>query len=557
MAHRAVSFIIEHPALWPAVVFAIVAPIHILRADPQKRSAHFTAREGRVLVACGIAAIALFIFSLVSYLSSNGFLDLWESLSGSIAALLRRGQRVYPDLSTEERYASPYGPFLFITLAASQWLFGASAFGTKLPCVLAALISVGLLWLIVYRRSGSAPFAFVFAGLESALLLAFRIQAFWPKPDGLILLMVSAALVGVLRCNLFSQSIVGVCLGVAIGLKPHAAVYFLPLIPLAQLRGWKLRDFIGSGAAALCVAAAPFIAFPTHFSFRNYILLLAMTAHEGFSFGDALRFLKWVGLLAALIIVVDRWQRSAVELSRTERRFRLRYRVAIAVALALAAVPGAAIGAGPRHVMPFIPLILWDVSSRFCKGEIQVCGRDRPTWRLLAYCAAAACLMVAIQTVGRVLEWRTAGERAVLAQQAELRRVLADYKHANILMGAGSDQHRGTLMARHELTFAGHPIGIDVASAMDYQRARLPEPNLQKLTAELRGRGREIVWVVPHGEPFTTSNIYDGQPLFSDGFRREFHEAFHATERRSFFDVYSAKAPPPDTTDAPELRKTD
>jgi hypothetical protein len=152
-----------------------------------------------VLVLGGIAAIALFVFTVTNYLYSDAFSDLWESSIASISTILLRGQAVYPDLSTEERYALPYGPFLFITLALSQWLLGATTFATKLPCVLAAVTSVGLLWLVVYRRSRSVATATVFAGLESALLLAFRIQAFWPKPDGLLLLAVSVALVAVLR----------------------------------------------------------------------------------------------------------------------------------------------------------------------------------------------------------------------------------------------------------------------------------------------------------------------------------------------------------------------
>jgi hypothetical protein len=46
---------------------------------------------------------------------------------------------------------------------------------------------------------------------------------------------------------------------------------------------------------------------------------------------------------------------------------------------------------------------------------------------------------------------------------------------------------------------------------------------------------------MPHGEPFSLSNIYDAQPVFSEKFRRTFREQFALAETTPFFDVYAAK----------------
>jgi hypothetical protein len=190
---------------------------------------------------------------------------------------------------------------------------------------------VALLWFVVYRRSRSVGIATVFAGLESALLLAFRMQAFWPKPDGLLLLVVSVGLVAVLRMKLPSQAVLGVCLGVAVGLKPHGAAYFLPILALAHQRGWRWQQFAGAAAAAVCVLAVPFLLLAPLFSLPRYVGILKMAVHEGFAFADLLRYAKWAGLLMALIVVSEQWQQPAERLSRAERRFRFRYRASIAV----------------------------------------------------------------------------------------------------------------------------------------------------------------------------------------------------------------------------------
>jgi hypothetical protein len=147
--------------------------------------------------------------------------------------------------------------------------------------------------------------------------------------------------------------------------------------------------------------------------------------------------------------------------------------------------------------------------------------------------------MVAIQTAVRIQELRVIGEQETLPQQAELRRLLQDYRAATVLMGVGEDPRSSTLMSRHEMVFAGHPIGIDSAALMDYRRAGLPEPNLDKLESDLQQRTqREIVWIVPRGEPFSAGNFYDDKPLFSDEFRRAFHKEYRVAERTAFFDVY-------------------
>jgi hypothetical protein len=103
------------------------------------------------------------------------------------------------------------------------------------------------------------------------------------------------------------------------------------------------------------VLAVPFLLLAHLFSLPRYIGILKMAIHEGFAFADLLRCVKWAGLLMALVVVSDRWQQPAEQLSREERRFRFRYRASILLGFALASVPGAAYTAGPRHLLPFIP----------------------------------------------------------------------------------------------------------------------------------------------------------------------------------------------------------
>lgn len=163
--------------------------------------------------------------------------------------------------------------------------------------------------------------------------------------------------------------------------------------------------------------------------------------------------------------------------------------------------------------MPFLPLILYDVGLRFSAGAVRMCGPDRPIWRLVAYSALASCFMIATQTAGRIIQARGTAQHPSVARQSEIRRVLSAHLESTILTGAGGDQTMALAFFRHELVFAGHAIGIDIASAMDYRKAGLPQPNLTKLTAELWERHhRPVLWLIPHGEPFSLNSVYTGQP---------------------------------------------
>jgi hypothetical protein len=540
--NEGVWFLWQHPALWPAVLFLLVAPVHVWLSPAGKRSADFTATELRNMVIAGAGALFLFLACAGLYLFSETLVDMWESSSASLAAALRRGETIYPDLSTEQRYGIPYGPYLYIILALSQTLLGPTLFATKLPAIAAAIAAISLMGVAVYRRSGSVQLAVVFAGFEAAILLAFRFQAFWPKSDSLILLAVTLGLVAVLRRALPSQIVLGICAGAAVAMKPHAAAYFLPLIALAKYRGWSVRELSVCGITAAVAASLPFVVAPTQFSFPNYVGLLEMAAAEGFGVADAMRCLKWSALLAGLVVVGDQWQKGNEQLTPAELRFRRQYRVLLAIGLALASVPGATHGGGPRHLMPFVPLVLFDFSSHFCRATMLTAGRDRPLWRLLFYCSFAACLFVAIQTGARVLEAHRRIDVGASEERAELRRVLNSSPGTTFLMGAGSDEGLTLLLARHEVVLAGHPLGIEVAAIMDYCRAGLPEPDVGRLSLELTQQtGRPLAWIVPRGEPFSLSNIYDGTPVFSPAFRRAFVEQYGIAERTRFFDVYVAR----------------
>ncbi|MDQ6654375.1 MAG: hypothetical protein M3Y80_00990 [Verrucomicrobiota bacterium] len=541
---QATSFLWNHPALWPVALFAVVAPV--LYGGAGFTRARLSHPEAVALVTGAVLCLGLFAFNVLFYLSSSSFLDLWESLSGSIASLLRNGGEVYPNLAHEERYASPYGPVLYLTIAASQWAFGASVFATKLPCAVAALAAVGLMWGIVYAQSKSIGLASVFAGVEGALLLAFRTQAFWPKPDALILLLVTVGWVVAWQRSWRWGVVMGVCIGLAVDLKPHAAAYFLPLAVLGYRNGWSARAFVVAGFAALLTTALPFALLPHQFPLLNYLRILVMTVHEGFGLDSALNFFKWAVLLAGLLFIADHWQRrDSPAMPPTSRRIRMFYRGAVALGILLVAVPGASIGSGPRHLMPFIPLILLPVSLRLSRRGVEESVPENALWRALTYCVLASCLLIAGQTTGRTVEACSLYSDVHENGRRELQRVAAQYAPAAVLLGAGDNEHVALAFLRHELVFAGNPIGIDLASTMDYRRAGVPESNLAKLGQELRHRchGRPIVWVLPRGEPFSFVSVYDSRPVFSEAFRREFSDAFELRERSRYFDIYMAKSP--------------
>ena len=282
----------------------------------------------------------------------------------------------------------------------------------------------------------------------------------------------------------------------------------------------------------------------SQFPLENYVVFLGLTLREGTGTREMLGFFRWIGLLAAFVYVFDRLTVHPRAMTDEERRLRLAYRISLALAVLLVALPACSVGAGQPHLIPLIPLFLLAAGDRF-SDRLRVRWRPapHPFWVSAAVSTITACLVIAVQGALRAERFHAGADAAARACTADARRLLAKYAHRTVLNGSGS----GSLLTayqRHTTVFAGHPIGIDAAAVMDYQRAGAEEPDLKRFTNEMRTRHRrELVWVLPRDEPpFAGQNIYDlDRWVYSQGFRRDFQEWFELREQTQFYDVYLPK----------------
>lgn len=541
-----VHFVSEHPSLWPALLLVVLLPLVLAVAGQPVDAARFARRRVRVLALFGVLGVALFAATALTYLHCASFWDIFESREASVAALLRRGGTVYPGPETQERYCAPYGPALYLILAGSQAVFGASVWATKLPSCVAALAALALFWQVARRQYASRAAAWALTGLEAALLMAFRQLPFWAKSDPLVLCASTAGLFAAFRPGWGWCAALGVCSGVATDLKPHALAYFLPSLVVAWQTGWRQRQYALWAAVTAAVALGPWVVMRAEFPVENYLGFLVLTAHEGVGAREILGFARWVGLLTALVFVFDRLTLHPHGLSPEERRLRRAYRAALGVAVVLVTVPACSVGAGQPHLIPLIPLFLLAAGDRF-SATLRVRWRPaaRPVWVAAAGAGALACVLVTLQTTARMERFHTGTDAAARACAADASRLLTKYAGRTVLTGSGGGGDMETLYQRHLAVFAGNPIGLDAAAVMDYQRGGAGAPDFERFAAEMRARQqRALVFLLPRGaDPFSLTNLYDARdPAYLPEFRREFLAQFKRSEPSEFYDVYVPKA---------------
>jgi hypothetical protein len=420
-------------------------------------------------------------------------------------------------------------------------LLGASTFSSKLPCCLAAGLAIGLFWWILRRRGLPALAACALAGLTATSVLAFRVTVFWTKSDALIFLVVTVGIWAAFRRNWPGCTLLGACIGLAMGLKVTAAAYFLPILVIAFCTGWSWRDFVICGAALLAFLLLPFVLMPRQFPWMSYLAFFRTVSREGLGLGPAINYLRWVAMLTGLIWVSDQFIHQSI--TRQSRWRRWAYRGALACGLVLIAIPASAVGACAHHVMPFVPLALLSFGNLFERNERPAWQYSKkPLWRAAAYAIFSACALVAIQTACQFVRTRTEIDGAARACEKDLRQILTHDRQSTILMGTSRGDESGLpARFRYLLVFAGNPIGLDAAVVSDYQFGGMADPELRRLLEAIRQRNqRSILWLLPRGgAPFTSTNWYDGnRQIYPERFRRDFSDRFKLRETTAFFDIY-------------------
>jgi hypothetical protein len=530
------------PLLWP---FAFFVPFFFLfwLRHYRPRWLGPVANSG-VPIAIGLACLVLaaFIAADAAYCLSSAFWDHNEPAVGIQSWMFWRGDAVYQNLLTQQRYSGPYGPYGYIAIGFFQGLIGPSVFATKLLPCLAGAMAMGLFFLVLWRRT-SAWLALLFTSLLAALSLRLGPFAFWSRPEPFLLLCVATGLFAATRKGLINTVLLGVSLGIAVDLKISSVCYFLPVVVLAVETGCDWGKLAKAAAIAAVTVILPFIVFP-QISLSNYLGILQVIGKRGSGLLEFHLSLEWLvtlfmpvggGLLFYKLTSSERTAETAGDQKRL-----LAAIVVASVALLLFA---SKLGAGPHHFLPLIPIVLLFAAEQTEKGRgfrwhssmVAVTGYA------LCFSWLLSCMLVALGSAYSISAGAIRQESEAAASIRDLQQLVDEHPAYAWLGGAPLSGVPVQSPYHLQLVFKGMPPALHPPAQMDFQLAGLAETDLTKLENEIEGKYRKpIAWVVPKGSiPFGMKTAFDqSHPLFSEKFQREFAERFVKAGSSRFFDFY-------------------
>jgi hypothetical protein len=474
----------------------------------------------RLLLWTGLALAVLGLgIECVRYLMLGAYLDHIESTVVISGWQYVHGAALYEIEDGAPRFSSFYGPLAYLAPVPALLLFGPSVAASK---VVAALALTATLAVMARHLSRGAPTAAAAPMLLLAAgLLLFGKVSFWARSDSLLVLVAAVAVALAQRGR--GALWVGLCIGLAVNLKAHAFLYFLPvLFDLWRRDGWRAVPIVA--VSSIAVFLSPFLL--PGISLPDYVAgLIQQMGHRSHVWSIALGPILIAGLLALPLMVA--WRSGLDRRPRQDRAFA----IATAATLAVLLYPASFTGAGAYHLLPFLPVLT--EAFRRLQPE-NVAARLAPLAILLFAMPAAVATMQAM------------GEHQGEAAMAEEALTLARQSPTPAIhMGYGDNQHSYMVsqLGKAVLALNGFPALIDaqVLGELDYvglDGSRRWVPYLRDCRIER--------WLVPKGEqPFALTGYYDDDPLFDDDFRRAFADNYRLVDSSKNFDIWQCQTPKP------------
>jgi hypothetical protein len=510
------EFTSDHPVL---VLLLVGAALRLLPSVSVPRR---IVRLFALVVVLAYAVLALW------YLSFDGYYDLAEPTIASVSWLVRLGHSPYHAADAASRYAHIYGPALFLVNAVDYRLFGPGIQISKLAGVIGGLVSLSLfVGSLARRRNGDE--AVTWGAVCVLVYLCFGDMSFWTRAEPLLLLCTTAALV--LAGNRHTALAVigtGAAAGLALSLKLTGFLYIAPIV--AVLLTHHRTALVAVAGVALAVSAAPFLVLPDGAGSQYWFWF-----HESSESGIRLHILRpnieWAVFLIAPLAI-----RMSGGVPQSERSVIAILLSCISMVIVVAAKPGA----GPYHLLPFVPVILWLAAQPPASSPVKLRGGTA------AY-VVTLVILAGVQQSLFVHFLMTTGQPRALD---DLRQFLAGRDGSRVDMGyGGPSMFRGSgplTYVRPFLTFRSGGYLLDAPAIQEHQLAgiEIPAATLRSLKAcEIQ------YWLVPRGDaPFATRNLYartGHRPLFPEPFQVAFDASYRKAEPTAFYDVYECTARQP------------
>ena len=497
-----------------------------------------------LLLALSAGLIGVYLFALTAYAATPAIINHVEAGIPSVSWLFALGKPIYPGPDEAERYASIYGPMLYIVNGCFMWLTGPSLLSAKAPEALAAVGVLALCFLTLRRKHGNY-WGLIGAGLLASFVLQFHLYSFCLRPDPYICFCVALTVFAwELEHVWLAALLCGAALGLAANLKIYAPVFFLPVLAAPRpRRGFALA--VVAGVAAL-VFAAPF-ALP-NVSLRNFLYWAAVTRRQGFR--SPLPAISKELLYAAPIILVALWG-SILNPGWIATGLRKNWQVAAAtsIALLLIIVPCSKVGSGPHMLLGFGPLyvtlmfkIVFSLdAAKLAPSRLRTSVAASGGMFMLGVCVYAICTGVA--TGQQSIFYNNQYAQPALA---DIQAIVQRHPDMRIEMGWGEthDSDYKYTFYRSPLVFHSGSLLQDASCLMDMEACgvRIAPAMLETMKSGAIGG-----FLIPAGmSPFTMRSSYTlptAGPVAEASFREAFLANYEPVEHTPTFDVWLLRRP--------------
>ena len=477
---------------------------------------HLAPRAISDRTAATIGAIGISFYASIAIwyaLVARSYYDFAEPTVASIAWLFDRGLPIYHAIDAAERYSHIYGPLAFMI---PGWFFaavGPSIVTSKIVGVLAGLISLIVVYATLRTAKTTSP-AIALTGLFALLCLTFRNTSFWIRPDSFALLFASIALLAsVAGPRALATLGVGLAGAVLVNLKFTGLLYALPAFAMVAMR-FGASGIVTATLTTSIVAAMPFLAYD-NVSFANYVAWVKVSAGNGVLWSLLRHNLEWT-LFLLVPLIRSRWTPGA--------------HLALFIGVAMVVVAASKPGAGPYHLLPFVPAVLYLVARSDAAAAVP------PAF-------VAATLIIATLQQGYFVGVLTSADDANVDAAGEVAAFVDANPRQAIAMGYANAGERWTYV-RPVIVFRTGQYPIDAPAVQEFQMSGMTIP---PATIDALQHCDTRIWLMPKGAtPFAGPNKYPSMqqaPLFPDMFTRAFLILYEHDAARDLpdFDVWRCR----------------
>lgn len=476
---------------------------------------------------------------LIHYLLYPSYLNHAEANAAAVSWLGWEGYPLYPPLDKGDVYGVAYGPALYQVTGFFLWLFGPSIGTSKIPGLTAFALSQVLSFATLWRAGLGVGGALTMTGMQCLLQAGFTDQGYVSgvRSDALLFFVAQAAVfTATSESSLLTAGTLGLLAGISTNLKIHGALYILPALVYCVCRSRSTA----AGLRLTCVAVfAGALALAASFIPANVSLF------EYYHYFRAVKNRQWLRWLFAQNIVFAAMCLSpllsicALFRPKLSRAFNW-WMATLVLCMAFVALLAAENGAGPHHLLPFLPSVVW--SFVVMGREVSASLPDSPArgrYEGLRVGLIAAILFgygpIVITSWSRISHI-FAEAPLVREAAAEVDRALDENPALKVAVGPGSVSYDAEAL-RVIPVFRGNPMPIDSTAWMTFEADGVSNEVVRRAITECR----VDLWLLPSVATFVVISHLDGRNIFSPEVLSDFHATYMKQMSGRIFDQWRCK----------------